>query len=54
MDCDIDLIPIHINPELDWCKRTRPGDMGRVGQEQKVNRRLHKKLKGRNFALLVS
>jgi hypothetical protein len=22
MDCDMDLIPIHANPELDWCKRT--------------------------------
>jgi hypothetical protein len=24
MDCDMDLIPIHANPELDWCKRTEP------------------------------
>jgi hypothetical protein len=24
MDCDINLIPIHANPELDWCKRTKP------------------------------
>jgi hypothetical protein len=24
MDCDMDLIPIHANTELDWCKRTRP------------------------------
>jgi hypothetical protein len=22
MDCDMDLIPIHANPELDWYKRT--------------------------------
>ncbi|PWZ58009.1 hypothetical protein Zm00014a_029227 [Zea mays] len=20
----MDLIPIHANPELDWCKRTKP------------------------------
>jgi hypothetical protein len=20
----MDLIPIHVNPELDWCKRTKP------------------------------
>ncbi|PWZ56606.1 hypothetical protein Zm00014a_026627 [Zea mays] len=24
MDCAMNLIPIHANPELDWCKRTRP------------------------------
>jgi hypothetical protein len=24
MDCGIDLIPIHVNLELDWCKRIRP------------------------------
>jgi hypothetical protein len=24
MDCDMDFIPIHANPELDWCKQTRP------------------------------
>jgi hypothetical protein len=24
MDCGMDLIPIHDNPELDWCKRTKP------------------------------
>ncbi|PWZ24779.1 hypothetical protein Zm00014a_040092 [Zea mays] len=23
MDCDMDLIPIHANTELDWCKRTK-------------------------------
>jgi hypothetical protein len=24
MDCGMNLIPIHANPELDWCKRTKP------------------------------
>jgi hypothetical protein len=24
VDCGMDLISIHDNPELDWCKRTRP------------------------------
>jgi hypothetical protein len=23
MDCDMDLIPIHANTKLDWCKRTK-------------------------------
>jgi hypothetical protein len=23
MDCDMDLIPIHDNPDLDWYKRTK-------------------------------
>jgi hypothetical protein len=23
MSCDMDLILIHANPELDWCKRTK-------------------------------
>jgi hypothetical protein len=24
----MDLIPIHVNPELDWCKRTKPNRDG--------------------------
>jgi hypothetical protein len=29
MDWDMNLIQIHANLELDWCKRTKPGVRGR-------------------------
>jgi hypothetical protein len=29
----MDLIPIHANPERDWCKRTKPKDLGWIERD---------------------